>query len=133
MTEWIDVNEKLPKENTRVLVAGMSEYDEKIYTDIDTDRILNGKWVRWNKLITHWMPLPEPPCKQSENIIIPLEQTDIGVRAYHCLKHAGINTVNELANYSESDLHRVRNLGLNCLNEVLELCKQYGIRLKDEQ
>ena len=65
-----------------------------------------------------------------KNIIIPLEETDISVRAYNCLKRAGINTVNELANYSESDLHRVRNLGQKCLDEVLKLCDVYGICLK---
>ena len=62
--KWIDVNEALPDENIRVLVTGMSKYDNKRYTDVDTDRILNDKWVRWNGIITHWMPLPKLPKPQ---------------------------------------------------------------------
>lgn len=66
MAEWIDVNDRLPEENVRVIVVGMSTYDNTLYTDMDTDRILNGKWVRWNGIITHWMPLPEPPRTSKE-------------------------------------------------------------------
>ena len=53
---WISVEDRLPDENTRVLV--FIPYTD---TKIDTDRILNGKWVRWIDKITHWQPLPEPP------------------------------------------------------------------------
>lgn len=60
MAKWIDVKERLPEENTRVLVFLPQERAMK-YTSIDTDRITGGKWVRWNGRITHWMPLPEPP------------------------------------------------------------------------
>lgn len=54
--EWISVKDRLPDEDTRVLV-----YIKGTYTFFDTDRILYGKWVRWNASVTHWMPLPEPP------------------------------------------------------------------------
>ena len=86
MAEWIDVNERVPDENIRVLVTGMSEYDNKIYTDIDTDRILNGKWVRWNELITHWQPLPEPPRTQKEEI---MTDNEIIEALEHILSKAG--------------------------------------------
>lgn len=59
---WISVNEKLPDEETRVLVALDGTFNS--YTLIDTDRILNGKWVRWSVSVTHWMPLPEPPKEE---------------------------------------------------------------------
>lgn len=55
---WISVKEKLPEEDTRVLVHVDSD---RSYTKIDTDRILDGIWVRWCTDVTHWMPLPEPP------------------------------------------------------------------------
>ena len=59
---WIPVTERLPEEDTRVLVyLNIEKTDANIYTFFDTDRILNGKWVRWNTYISHWMPLPEPP------------------------------------------------------------------------
>ena len=61
-SEWISVDERLPEEDTRVLVyLNIQKTDANIYTFFDTDRILNGKWVRWNKYISHWMPLPEVP------------------------------------------------------------------------
>lgn len=60
MSEWIRIEEKIPDEKTRVLV-----FIPHSDTKIDTDRILNGKWVRWNGHVTHWMPLPEPPEEAS--------------------------------------------------------------------
>ena len=56
--EWISVDERLPEEDVRVLVYINSE---RIYTKLDTDRMVDGEWVRWSKDITHWMPLPEAP------------------------------------------------------------------------
>jgi hypothetical protein len=56
--EWISVHDKLPDEDIRVLVSIDSD---RSYTKIDTDRILNGNWVRWYKDVTHWMPTPELP------------------------------------------------------------------------
>lgn len=62
--EWISVDERLPEDGKKrvavflqnnPLIAAMGS------NRIDTDRYLNGKWVRWGKWITHWMPLPEPP------------------------------------------------------------------------
>lgn len=58
-SEWISVDERLPKEGVRVLV--WLKGDGIKYTSIDTDRLSLKKWVRWGKLVTHWMPLPEPP------------------------------------------------------------------------
>ena len=57
--KWIPVTERLPAEDERVLVwldsSGIS------YTQIDTDRLHKKKWRRWDKYVTHWMPLPDPP------------------------------------------------------------------------
>ena len=62
--QWISVNDRLPEENTRVLVwLGVKLYD---YTQIDTDRMINEKWVRWGKDVTHWMPLPKAPKEEAE-------------------------------------------------------------------
>ena len=58
--EWISVEERLPEEDVRVLVW-LKEDHRTTYTRIDTDRLFNGKWVRWGGCATHWMPLPPPP------------------------------------------------------------------------
>ena len=63
--KWISVNEGLPEEDTRVLVY--LDRNANPYTFFDTDRLKNGKWVRWNKRVTHWMPLPEPPKGGEDN------------------------------------------------------------------
>ena len=59
MARWIDVKKKLPQSADRVLVALKRE--KSTYTNIDTDRVINGKWVRWNGSVTHWQPLPKLP------------------------------------------------------------------------
>jgi hypothetical protein len=58
--EWISVEERLPAEDVRVLVWLRKDH-KTTYTRIDTDRRLNGVWVRWYESVTHWMPLPEAP------------------------------------------------------------------------
>ena len=42
---------------------------------------------------------------------MPIEELDLSVRSYNCLRRAGINTVEELARHSEEDMMKVRNLG----------------------
>ena len=60
--EWISVKDRLPENDTRVLVyLNIKKLDANTYTFFDTDRMLDGKWIRWNSYITHWMPLPQPP------------------------------------------------------------------------
>lgn len=63
-----------------------------------------------------------------------IEELDLSVRSYNCLKRAGINTVEELTNKSEDDMMKVRNLGKKSLEEVrLKLSElQLGLRLEDE-
>lgn len=60
-SRWIPVTERLPSfEIERVLVA----VDVNLIMGnpkMDTDRYLNGRWVRYGDHVTHWMPLPEPP------------------------------------------------------------------------
>ena len=63
--EWISVEERLPAEDVRVLVWLRKDH-KTTYTRIDTDRRLNGVWVRWYESVTHWMPLPEPPKGDAE-------------------------------------------------------------------
>ena len=59
--EWISVKDRLPQEDERVLVwIGNNRYND---VRKDTDRVHNGKWVRWGGCVTHWMPwdMPQPP------------------------------------------------------------------------
>ncbi len=59
-----------------------------------------------------------------------IEELDLSVRSYNCLKRAGINTVNELTNKSEEDMMKVRNLGKKSLEEVQHKLVELGLSLK---
>ena len=58
-----------------------------------------------------------------------IEELDLSVRSYNCLKRAGINTVEDLANKTEDDMMKVRNLGRKSLEEVLGKLKELGLQL----
>lgn len=62
--EWISVEDDTPKDGEKRVQVFLRDDDftKPIGENkIDTDRFIDGKWVRWGKYVTHWMPLPEPP------------------------------------------------------------------------
>lgn len=64
-----------------------------------------------------------------------IDELELSVRSYNCLKRAGINTVSELTNKTSEDMMKVRNLGRKSLEEVLAKLKELGLQLNagDEQ
>ena len=58
-----------------------------------------------------------------------IEELDLSVRSYNCLKRAGINSVEDLANKTEEDMMKVRNLGRKSLEEVLAKMEDLGLAL----
>ena len=60
---------------------------------------------------------------------MPIEELDLSVRSYNCLRRAGINTVDELARHSEEDMMKVRNLGKKSLKEVKDKLDELGLSL----
>ena len=71
----------------------------------------------------------DPKIKALETSI---EDLDFSVRAYNCLKRAGIHTLQDLVNKSESDMMKIRNLGKKSLKEVLDKIRDMGLILRDE-
>jgi len=71
----------------------------------------------------------DPKVKALETSI---EDLDFSVRAYNCLKRAGIHTLQDLVNNSESDMMKIRNLGKKSLKEVLDKIRDMGLVLRDE-
>ncbi|MCL2215971.1 MAG: DNA-directed RNA polymerase subunit alpha [Defluviitaleaceae bacterium] len=59
-----------------------------------------------------------------------IEELDLSVRSYNCLKRAGINNVEDLANKTEEDMMKVRNLGRKSLEEVLKKMADLGLALQ---
>lgn len=62
-----------------------------------------------------------------------IEELDLSVRSYNCLKRAGINTVEELTYKSEEDMMKVRNLGKKSLEEVQKKLAELGLSLKKNE
>ena len=58
-----------------------------------------------------------------------IEELDLSVRSYNCLKRAGINTVEDLSNKSEEDMMKVRNLGKKSFDEVKAKLQSLGCDL----
>ena len=71
----------------------------------------------------------DPKVKALETSI---EDLDFSVRAYNCLKRAGIHTLQDLVNKSESEMMKIRNLGKKSLKEVLEKVRELGLVLRDD-
>ena len=59
-----------------------------------------------------------------------IDELELSVRSYNCLKRAGINTVEELCNKTADDMMKVRNLGRNSLEEVLGKLSELGLQLR---
>ncbi|MEO0949468.1 MAG: DNA-directed RNA polymerase subunit alpha C-terminal domain-containing protein, partial [Cyanobacteria bacterium J06641_5] len=65
---------------------------------------------------------------------IPIEELQLSVRAYNCLKRAQINSVSDLLDYSHEDLLEIKNFGQKSAEEVIEaLRKRLGITLPQEK
>ena len=64
---------------------------------------------------------------------LTVEELDLSVRSYNCLKRAGINTVSELILRTEEEMMKVRNLGKKSLEEVQNKLTELGLALKEAE
>ena len=72
----------------------------------------------------------EPPSTETKKVLeMNIDELELSVRSYNCLKRAGINTVAELINKTPDDMMKVRNLGRKSFEEVLEKLKELGLEL----
>ena len=76
----------------------------------------------------------EKDDKGKEKVLeMTIEELDLSVRSFNCLKRAGINTVEDLINKSEEDMMKVRNLGRKSLEEVVWKMASLGFNLRKEE
>jgi len=68
--------------------------------------------------------------KKEKVLDLNIEELDLSVRSYNCLKRAGVNTVEDLVNKTEDDMMKVRNLGRKSLEEVLQKMESLGLNLR---
>lgn len=84
-----------------------------------------------NKSIIEQNYMYEPEEKvTNKKLEKKIEDLDLSVRSYNCLKRAGINTVGELTQKTEEEMMRVRNLGRKSLKEVIQKLREIGLHLK---
>ena len=78
--------------------------------------------------------LVEPEETIKEKVLeMTIEELDMSVRSFNCLKRAGIDTVEDLTNRTEEDMIKVRNLGKKSLEEVIQKLHSLGLDLKKEE
>ena len=71
--------------------------------------------------------------KKEKVLEMTIEELDMSVRSFNCLKRAGIDTVEDLINRTEEDMMKVRNLGKKSLEEVIQKLNSLGLDLKKEE
>ena len=71
--------------------------------------------------------------KKEKVLEMTIEELDLSVRSFNCLKRAGIDTVEDLINRTEEDMIKVRNLGRKSLEEVIQKLASLGLSLKKEE
>lgn len=69
----------------------------------------------------------------SKTLETPIEELDLSVRAYNCLKRAAIHNLSDLTSMSETEMMKIRNLGKKSLKEVIDKIKDMGLKFRDEE
>jgi len=134
-------------DNTRV--GQITDYD-KLTLDVWTNGVVNAQEAvsLAAKVLTEHLNLfvdlsdkgysteimVEKDDKGKEKVLeMTIEELDLSVRSFNCLKRAGINTVEDLINKSEEDMMKVRNLGRKSLEEVIVKLQTLGFSLRKEE
>ena len=71
--------------------------------------------------------------KQQKILAMAIEEMDLSVRSYNCLKRANIHTVEDLTKKTEDEMLKVRNLGRKSLDEVILKLQSYGLSLANKE
>lgn len=133
-------------ENTRV--GQITDYD-KLTLEVWTDGTISAKeavslaarimiehlnlFVTLSQEAMDAEIMVEKDDKGKEKVLeMTIEELDLSVRSFNCLKRAGINTVEDLINKSEEDMMKVRNLGRKSLEEVVNKLASLGFSLQEE-
>ena len=133
-------------DNTRV--GQITDFD-KLNLDVWTNGVINAQeavslaakvlcehlnlFVNLSDSVTNSEIMVEKDEKGKEKVLeMTIEELDLSVRSFNCLKRAGINTVEDLTNKTTEDMMKVRNLGRKSLEEVEFKLESLGFSLKKE-
>ena len=87
-------------------------------------------FIDWSENAKTAEVMVEKEEDEKEKVLeMSIDELELSVRSYNCLKRAGINTVEELTNKTSEDMMKVRNLGRKSLEEVLAKLKELGLQL----
>ena len=134
-------------ENTRV--GNITDYD-KLTLEVETNGTIGAKEAIsfGAKILNEHLNLFVDLSDEAKNVEImvereetkkekvlemTIEELDMSVRSFNCLKRAGIDTVEDLTNRTEEDMIKVRNLGKKSLEEVIQKLHSLGLDLKKEE
>ena len=134
-------------ENTRV---GQNTDFDKVTIEVTTDGTVSAKEVislsaklmnEYNNLFIELVQnmantsilVSREEDKVHKLMVMSVEEMDLSVRSYNCLKRAGINTVEDLIKKSEDDMLKVKNLGRKSLDEVIHKLESLGLGLKTNE
>ncbi len=144
-TPVLKVNYKV--DNTRV--GNVTDFD-KLTLEVWTDGTISAKdavslaakflnehllsFIDLSEEASNTEIMIEKDDKGKEKILeMTIEELDLSVRSFNCLKRAGINTVNDLISRSEEEMMKVRNLGKKSFDEVKEKLNSLGYNLSSEE
>ena len=133
-------------DNTRV--GQITDYD-KLTIDVTTDGTISAKdavsfaakiltehlnlFVELSDEVSNTEIMVDKDDTENGKVLeTTIEELDLSVRSFNCLKRAGINTVEDLINKTEEDMMKVRNLGRKSLEEVVAKLASLGLSLRDE-
>ena len=134
-------------ENTRV--GNITDYD-KLLLEVETNGTISAKEAIsfGAKILNEHLNLFVDLSDEARNVEIlvereetkkekvlemTIEELDMSVRSFNCLKRAGIDTVEDLTNRTEEDMIKVRNLGKKSLEEVIQKLHSLGLELRKEE
>ena len=134
-------------ENTRVSLR--TDYD-RLILDVETDGSMTADeatslaakilmehldlFVSLTEEVNDMDIMVEKPEGKKEKVLeMTVEELDLSVRSFNCLKRAGINTVSELTAKTEDEMIKVRNLGKKSLEEVQEKLDELGLSLRENE
>jgi len=133
-------------ENTRV--GNITDYD-KLTLEVWTNKSINAKdavsysakilvellhlFIDLSEEVSNKTMVVEKTESQKDKVLdMTIEELDLSVRSFNCMKRAGINTVEDLINKTEEDMMKVRNLGRKSLEEVILKLEALGLALAKE-
>ena len=134
-------------ENTRV--GNMTDYDKltlEVWTDgtiSARDAVSLGAKILCDHLVlftdlsdtvgTRSTVVEKPETQRDKVLEMTIEELDLSVRSFNCLKRANINTVEDLISKTEDEMMKVRNLGRKSLDEVINKLNMMGLSLAKEE